>query len=77
MKKMMLVLTALVMTTLVVHANGKQVKAQFTVTQVALDAANAKEEAENQIAKEEAAQKEMLEALAMETQTQGGTNEEK
>ncbi len=77
MKKLMLVMSALILTTLSVQANQKQVKAQFTVTQIALDAAHEKEALESQIAKDEASKQETLDALAVETKTQGGTGSKK
>jgi hypothetical protein len=69
MKKMMILLSAMFMSTLALHANQEPIKAEFTVTQVALDAANAK-------AVEEQTQEDKN-ASTEETQPEGGTTEEK
>ena len=64
-KRFMLLIAAMIMTSLVAQANQEPLKTEFTVTQVALDAANAR------------AAEEATEEDTNETQPEGGTTEEK
>ena len=64
-KKTMLLIAAMLMTTLAAQANQETEKSEFTVTQVALDASAAK------------AAEEQTEEDTNETQPEGGTTEEK
>ena len=61
----MLLIAAIMMLTLTAQANQEAVNTEFTVTQVALDAANAR------------AAEEVTEEDSNETQPEGGTTEEK
>jgi len=68
-KSIMLLIAAMMMTTLAAQANLEPVKTEFTVTQIALDAAAAKA-AEEQIEEDTSGSTE-------ETKPQGGATEEK
>ncbi len=65
MKKIMILIVAMIMTTLAAQANQEPIKTEFTVTQVALNAANAK------------AAQEATEEDTNETKPEGGATEEK
>jgi len=64
-KRIMMLIAAMMMTTLAVQANIEPAKAEFTVTQLALDAAASK------------AAEEATEEDTNETQPEGGATEEK
>jgi len=66
-KRFMLLIAAMFMSTLTIQANQEPVTAEFTVTQVALDAANDKAA--------EAEPEEDKNASTEETQPEGGTAE--
>ncbi len=68
-KNLMLFITIMFMSTLGIQANQEPVTAEFTVTQVALDAANDKAA--------EAGSEEDKNASTEETRPEGGTAEEK
>jgi hypothetical protein len=70
MKKTIILLSILFMSTPTLHANQESIKSDFTVTQVALDAANDK-------AAEEVEEQEDKNCSTEETQLEGGATEEK